>query len=52
MENDAHERRMFVNGELRHTWRGDYSGLRSRLAVGPRRTAVTVRELRIGKLGN
>jgi hypothetical protein len=47
LENDARERRVFVNGELRHTWRGDYSELRSRVAVGLRRAALTMRELRI-----
>jgi len=47
IENDARERRVFVNGELRHTWRGDYNALRSRVAVGVRRSALTIRELRI-----
>ena len=47
LENDARERRVFVNGELRHSWRGDYSELRSRVAVGLRRSALTMRELRI-----
>jgi hypothetical protein len=46
------QRRVLVNGRLRHTWQGDFAGLRSRLAIGPRRSALTVKSLRIGPLNN
>jgi hypothetical protein len=32
IEVDERERRVLINGRLRHTWAGDFSGLRSRLA--------------------
>jgi hypothetical protein len=50
IEVDDRERRVFVDGTLRHTWQGDFAGMRSRLAIGPRKSAVTVKSLRIGPL--
>jgi hypothetical protein len=41
------ERRLHVNGELRHVWREDYAGVRSRLGIGVQRSAITIRELRV-----
>jgi hypothetical protein len=52
IEIDERQRRVLVNGRLRHTWQGDFAGLRSRLAIGPRRSALTVKSLRIGPLNN
>ena len=40
------ERRLYVNGELRHIWREDYSGLRSRIGIGVQRSEITIRELK------
>ena len=40
------ERRLFVNGELRHVWREDYGGVRSRIGIGVQRSSITIRELR------
>jgi hypothetical protein len=47
IEVDERERRLLINGRLRHTWAGDFSGLRSRLAIGPRQSSVTVRALSV-----
>jgi hypothetical protein len=47
IEVDERERRVLINGRLRHTWAGDFSGLRSRLAIGPRTSSVTIRALTI-----
>jgi hypothetical protein len=52
LEVDDRERRVFVDGTLRHAWQGDFAGMRSRLAIGPRKSAVTVKSLRIGPLTN
>ncbi len=49
IEVDERERRVLINGRLRHTWTGDFSGLRSRLAIGPRTSSVTVRALTISR---
>jgi hypothetical protein len=50
IETEAHERRLFVNFRLRHTWRRDYAGLRGRIGIGLRRESITVRELRVDAL--
>jgi hypothetical protein len=42
-----HERRLHVNGELRHVWREDYAGLRTRTGIGVQRSAITIRELTV-----
>jgi hypothetical protein len=47
IEIDERERRVLINGRLRHTWNGDFSGFRSRLTIGPRRSSVTVRALTV-----
>ena len=39
------ERRLYVNGELRHTWHEDYAGVRSRIGIGVQRSTITIREL-------
>jgi hypothetical protein len=39
------ERRLYVNGELRHIWREDYAGVRSRIGIGVQRSEITIREL-------
>jgi hypothetical protein len=36
-----------VNGELRHIWREDYGGVRSRIGFGVQRSEITIRELRV-----
>jgi hypothetical protein len=41
------DRRLFVNGELRHVWREDYAGVRSRIGIGVQRSEITIRELRV-----
>jgi hypothetical protein len=41
------ERRLYVDGELRHIWREDYVGVRSRMGIGVQRSQLTVREIRI-----
>jgi hypothetical protein len=50
IELDDRERRLFVDGRLRHLWKGDFAGLRGRLAIGPRKSGVTVRSLSIEPL--
>jgi hypothetical protein len=47
IEVDERERRVLINGRLCHTWAGDFSGLRSRLAIGPIQSSVTVRALSV-----
>ncbi len=47
IEVDERERRVLINGRLRHTWNGDFSAFRSRLTIGPRKSSVTVRALTI-----
>jgi hypothetical protein len=34
-----------VNGDLRHIWREDYAGVRSRIGIGVQRLEITIREL-------
>jgi hypothetical protein len=42
--------RLFVNGELRHSWEGDFSGVRSRVGVGLLRSSLIVRDLKVEAL--
>ena len=44
------ERRLYVNGELRHVWRDDFAGVRGRIAIGVQRSALTVRALGVEAL--
>lgn len=41
------ERRLYVDGQLRHIWREDEAGVRGRIGIGVQRTEVTIRELRV-----
>lgn len=41
------EQRLFVNGELRHSWDGDFAGIRSRIGIGLLRSSLTVREVKL-----
>ncbi len=41
------ERRLYVNGDLRHIWREDYAGVRGRIGIGVQQSALTIRELRV-----
>jgi hypothetical protein len=41
------ERRLYVDGELRHIWREDYAGVRSRIGIGVQRLEITIRELTV-----
>jgi len=50
VEIEPTEARLFVNGVLRHTWEGDFGDWRNRIAVGPRRAQVVVRELEAASL--
>jgi len=47
IEVDDRERRVFVNDLLRHTWHGDFAGFRTRLAIAPTKSALTVASLRV-----
>jgi hypothetical protein len=48
LEVGERERRFFVNGELRHTWDGDFAGVRSRVGIGLQRSGVLmIREFTI-----
>ncbi len=42
------ERRLYVNGALRHIWRDNYAGVRSRIGIGVQRSEVTIREMSVG----
>src|SRR5262245_49422251 len=50
MDTDREERRVFVDGILRHTWRDDFSDVRSRIAIGVRKSSVTLRSLDVRPL--
>jgi len=41
------ERKLYINGELRHVWREDYSGVRSRIGIGVQRSEITIRTLTV-----
>lgn len=45
LETGERERRLFIDGLLRHTWHDDFRGLRGRLAIGARTSSVTVRSI-------
>jgi hypothetical protein len=47
LEIDERERRLFVDGALRHSWQDDFGGLRSRVGIGLRRSSLVVRELTV-----
>lgn len=47
MEIDESERRILIDCQVRHTWTGNFAGLRSRLTIGPLRRELIVRELTI-----
>jgi hypothetical protein len=38
---------LYINGELRHIWREDYSGVRSRIGIGVQRSEITIRTLTV-----
>jgi hypothetical protein len=44
------ERQLYINGELRHVWREDYAGMRSRIGIGVQRSEITIRALTIGPM--
>ncbi len=50
LETSERERRLFVDGVLRHTWQDDFTGLRGRIAIGVRKTSLTVRSLEVRPL--
>lgn len=50
LEVDERQRRLFVNGELRHSWEGDFAGTRSRVGIGLLRSSLTVRDLNVTSL--
>ncbi len=50
LETGERERRLFVDGVLRHTWQDDFTGLRGRIAIGVRKTSLTVRSLDVRPL--
>jgi hypothetical protein len=39
------ERRLYVNGDLRHIWHEDDAGVRSRIGIGVQRSEITIRDL-------
>jgi hypothetical protein len=47
LEFGEEERRLYMNGELRHIWREDYAGVRGRIGIGVQRSEITIRELRV-----
>jgi hypothetical protein len=44
------ERRLLVNGALRHVWRDDEAGVRSRIGIGVQRAGIDIRELGVETL--
>jgi hypothetical protein len=51
IETVERERRLLVDGVLRHTWQDDFTALRGRIAIGVRKTSLTVRSLEVRPLG-
>ena len=49
LETSERERRLFVDGVLRHTWQDDFTGLRGRIAIGARTASLTVRSLDVAQ---
>jgi len=45
------ERRLRVNGELRHIWREDFAGVRGRIGIGVQRSEMTIRKFSVQPLG-
>jgi hypothetical protein len=50
LEIDRDEKRLFVNGSLRHSWNDDFAGVRSRVGIGIRKSGLSVGELKIERL--
>jgi hypothetical protein len=50
LEVDERERRLLVNGQLRHSWQGDFGGTRSRVGIGLLQSSLTVRDLNVTSL--
>jgi hypothetical protein len=50
VEIDGTEQRLFVDGRLRHSWNGNFDALRTRVALGPGKSDLTVRSLSIEPL--
>ncbi len=50
LEIESHECRLFIDGVRRHTWPGEVIVPRQRLAIGPRRSSVTLRALNVEPL--
>jgi hypothetical protein len=50
IEIDATEQRLFVDGRLRHSWNGQFAALRTRVALGPGKSGITVRSFSIEAL--
>ena len=46
------ERRLYVNGALRHIWREDYAGVRNRIGIGVQRSELMIREMSVRALRN
>jgi hypothetical protein len=44
------EQRLFVDGQLRHTWEADFAGMRSRVGIGLLRSSLTVRDVKVEAL--
>jgi hypothetical protein len=44
------QQQLFVNGELRHSWDGDFAGIRSRVGLGLVRSALDVSTLTVDRL--
>jgi len=50
LEIDRHEKRLLVNGSLRHIWNDDFTGIRSRIGIGMRKSGLSVRAVKIERL--
>jgi hypothetical protein len=44
------QQQLFVNGELRHSWDGDFAGARGRVGIGLLRSSLTVRDMKVESL--
>lgn len=47
VEIDRDGGRLLVAGIVRDSWQGHFSGLRSRIGIGPRRSTISVRDLKV-----
>ena len=50
LEVSDREKRLFVDGHLRHTWQDDFADLRSRIGIGLRKSELSVRELKVTRI--